>query len=605
MGPFDLRALSPGQVLAALAVGAAVIVLHLLLRPPPRAVEVASHHLWAQVLPRRAHPLWKEVLLVALQVVAIVALILAWADPAFRHEAPRSEESSAPTQRVFVLDRSASMAALEADGTARLSLAAERIEREAESLPEAVSFALVLLGREAAVPVPLGRDFARLQLALRHTAVEPWAPAHAPMGPAVDGLPGLEPARAAVEVWTDSPLDDPWAGAAPSERPRLVVRAPFTPTPSLRLDAFDLRASAGLPAEEEAFVRVQNPSSSAAEVEVVIEDGTRVLGRSRLRIDAQQAVERSFRFQPLDAHWLQARLDGARFEGGGTDGFPADDQLSAWVEPVAPLRIAVVGPPNRYLDRVFSVLPGATVHRLDAATTLTDGAAYDAVFVDGSWKGADGPPRAIFLGAAAAAVFGSSEAVHEPTLSDWNHDHPVFRSLVLGDLRLARSRVLEGLAGDERLLGAPDGPLALVRDDGEVRWIGLGFDLAESDLPLRLAFPQFVVQTLLWMRERPGDVARSSRPMWLGDPAPPGAVYAVDGPAGTRWTRPGPATVGSEWVVVGATPSVALDPLPAGDAGPIPRPVPPPPRPEQPDPVLLLLVGAALLLVVEVILWLR
>ena len=95
--------------------------------------------------------------------------------------------------------------------------------------------------------------------------------------------------------------------------------------------------------------------------------------------------------------------------------------------------------------------------------------------------------------------------------------------VLLRDLQVSRGSVFEDLPGDVRLLGSPSGSLALVRESlqGE-RWIGWGFDFADSDLPLRLAFPQTIINALLWARDGravappAGDKARLDEPLWIG-----------------------------------------------------------------------------------------
>jgi len=148
----------------------------------------------------------------------------------------------------------------------------------------------------------------------------------------------------------------------------------------------------------------------------------------------------------------------------------------------------------------------------------------------------DDPPRvnSFFINPrVAVAGFSLVRQVESPVTTGWNLGHPLFANLVLRDLRVAVSGQFEPGRHDVRLIDTPTGPIALARERGGVRYVVFGFDFADSDLPLRVAFPQLVFNTVLWMREGrassppagPQHLARD--PLWL-QPESPDSALAIE-----------------------------------------------------------------------------
>ncbi len=535
--------LTSGDVATIAGVAAAIAIGLFLLRPRPPRIEVSSHVLWDQVLPKRHNPLYKELLMLLLQLLALGTLAAALGDPRETpDEAPAEDEQLATTERLWVVDRSLSMEALEADGRSRLDTVREGLLEELDGLPPQVAVAIVGAGRTPALLSPFGTDRSRARLALRMLDVGGvTGDLEAALG-LITSAPGPS-MGAVVEVFTDDP-DAAAVAAAFQEADgrRVVVRSPFAPGPNLAITAFDLRGSQGLPAEEEALVRVRNASPWPAVVTLALETPLAILGEAEVAVPAGEEVVRRYRFLPLPGGGIEAVLRDARFEGvpdgvADTDVLPVDDRAFGWIEPVREARVLLVSDGNRFLERVLALLPGVRLDRVAPADYPSRGRAIaadvDLVFFDGWGPGrGKAPPRAFFINPRPGETPFRLSARHEsPAVTDFNYEHPLFSGVLLRDLQVQVGSVLEVQDEDVRLLGSPSGALALVRRGpaGE-RWVGWGFDFADSDLPLRLAFPQTIVNALLWAREGrsvgapEGGRARLSEPVWIG---------AADDDAGT------------------------------------------------------------------------
>jgi hypothetical protein len=112
-----------------------------------------------------------------------------------------------------------------------------------------------------------------------------------------------------------------------------------------------------------------------------------------------------------------------------------------------------------------------------------------------------------------------------PSVVDWDVTDPILRSVQLRDLQVRRAQVVEVGEGVKPLLYANGSPLISSLDTGQLRAIHLGFDLLDSDLPLRVAFPVLMVNILDWLSPQHGTFV--SHQVQAGEPY----RIELDGPA--------------------------------------------------------------------------
>src|SRR5262249_22147680 len=73
---------------------------------------------------------------------------------------------------------------------------------------------------------------------------------------------------------------------------------------------------------------------------------------------------------------------------------------------------------------------------------------------------------------------------------------PLVRYTALGEVNIARAHVLKGAKEDKVVARSFKGPLLLAGRRAGAKFVALGFDLRESDLPLRAAWPLFLLNTI-------------------------------------------------------------------------------------------------------------
>jgi hypothetical protein len=72
----------------------------------------------------------------------------------------------------------------------------------------------------------------------------------------------------------------------------------------------------------------------------------------------------------------------------------------------------------------------------------------------------------------------------------------VIRFTALDDVNIARGHKLTGEAGDKIVGASTAGPILIAGVRNGLKFVALGFDVSESDLPLRVAWPLFLLNTI-------------------------------------------------------------------------------------------------------------
>ena len=112
--------------------------------------------------------------------------------------------------------------------------------------------------------------------------------------------------------------------------------------------------------------------------------------------------------------------------------------------------------------------------------------------------------------------------------------HPLVRFLALEDVNIARGHRLELGPGDRAVGLSESAPILVAGVRSGVRFAALGFDVRESDLPLRVAWPLLLLNTLHWFTDEDSDYLSSFRTgeVWRVPVGSGVARATVKGPGG-------------------------------------------------------------------------
>ncbi|HEX6140816.1 MAG TPA: hypothetical protein VF013_10235, partial [Candidatus Limnocylindria bacterium] len=271
-----------------------------------------------------------------------------------------------------------------------------------------------------------------------------------------------------------------------------------------------VRRSGG--AQLDLFVAVSNPSSveTTRRLEIYADD---VLVDARdLLLPAGQRTEALISSVPAGAALVEARL-------AGEDALAVDDHAFALMPERSAIRALLVSDGNTYLENALALLPRLELYAavpIDYADALAEaddaGTPYGLVVFD-RYVPAEAPDvPSLWIGPAEDGPYGALGAtLNGPAVGRTDPDEALLRYIDLSTLHIGRARSVELADGMRPVVATPAGdPLVSAgRVDGR-RMALLSFALAESDLPLQVAFPLLLSNLTDFLLPASGGVLPSS-----------------------------------------------------------------------------------------------
>ena len=458
---------------------------------------VASTYLWRTLVrDTAANAPWQKLKpnwLLLLQLLFLAALIFALARPF------TWSDVAAGSHLIVVLDTSPSMSATDV-GPTRLAEAIATAQRLVASLPSSSRVTLIEAGQSLATNYPLPiTHFSSMSSANLASALTLAA-----------AIAAREP-DSEVVILSDGHVNLPQPITLPT-RVRFISIG----------NASDNQAIGAFSAQREAsgrnltaFVQLVNYGAQAAQRRLSLYADGRLFTARDVALLPGQAQALTFPGLPSDARTLEARLDGA-------DLLALDDR--AWAVPPAGEKISVpiVSNGNRFLETVFRLMPNVEItttkplsnsqipnpnlqpptSSLQLPTsnnqlpiTNYQLTIFDAFVPTGTLPSGNllfiAPPRATEL-------FSVTGALELPLPVPVVADDAVLRFVDLRDVSVqSAARIpLPSWARAVIMDNKTNAPLLIVGEQGGRRLAVLAFDLRQSDLPLRVAFPLLMANLL-------------------------------------------------------------------------------------------------------------
>lgn len=530
--PFDALAPHGLWLLAALV----PLVLLYILKVKRERLRVPSTWLWASVrrdLVARS-PFQKLVatLPLLLQAAALILLALALARLASRKTTVLGDHVA------IVVDTSASMAAQDPSGRTRIELAREAAAGVLSSLLPGSRAMLIEAGREASVVAPLDDDRKRLRAAIDK----------------------LLPSDVEGELGTGITLASERLSQLGGMRRIVVVTDgalanPDLPTTSLPLDFIRV----GEPVDNVGIVRVDvrtgvDPVSRAEQVQVFamlashaarprelyvtarLENTDHVLASRRLLLSPSERAPLELAFRPAPGDIGK----GLIVEISPRDALPNDDIAYARVPSGRRMPVVLAGArPSPWIERALGSDPHLDLFRASLADLTSDTIPPDAlVVVDGACPPPETDALALLVlappeGPCLGAVVGPR--IEQPLLTSWASGDPRLRFLTLEDVHISKASRLAVSGASQELVRTHLGPIVVDASSPGRDVTIVGFDVGESDWPLKASFVLFVRNIAEQARSRRAlgisGPLRAGEPMRISLPQSASSLR-VEGPGG-------------------------------------------------------------------------
>lgn len=259
---------------------------------------------------------------------------------------------------------------------------------------------------------------------------------------------------------------------------------------NLGITALDVRANPEDARQRAVYVSVANFSSNSLQTDL------------ELRLDDRLLETRPLSVSPGETY-PQIFIAAQRQDGVFTlrllanDDLAADNQASIVSLLPKPVKVLLVSRGNRLLEKALRAAPNV---QLAVANDLTDSAAgFDFTVVDGVNPSVWPNGNLLAIHVANTNWLPEITQLEAPPIVDWKSAHPLLRYAGFDNVQIAQSLGAKAPTWAVSLVDSPQAPLILAGDLGRQRVIWIGFDILESNWPLRLSFPIFIANAVDWL----------------------------------------------------------------------------------------------------------
>ena len=505
---------------ALLAVGAYIIKMR------RRRFEVPFSQLWKRVLEQKdANALWKQLkrLISLLLILIILAIVL------FAALDPTLGAVDRKARSVVVLfDASASMKSMdgnEAGNQSRLDAAKERTKRLIDSMGGGDVAMIMKVDGQATPMSRFSSDGPMLNKIVDNiTASDTPADLTRALGAAADALRDRK--NPLIVIVSDGAFPEAQLGLVSWEQKiqeknlaqvdlsNIDVR--YIPvgrrSDNVGIVAFNVRRYIANKAAYEVYIEVQNFGQEPAHRQLALYNGDTAVDVKKITIAPGQRIKQIYPKLPGSAdNKLRASLrpvEGA----GGSDSFALDDQAFALLPARKKQKVLLVTEDNLYLEGAILVYDNVDPSKIspaeyDAKPSLADG--MDVVVFDEHTPSVLPPaPTSLlyFHPTGEHSPFAIRGTLRNPRITEADEGHPVMRWVTLSDVFMDSTNTFapDPRKGESSIAYSVRDSVIAAKRDGRRKILAFGFSLpspgreSATDLPLRVAFPMLLVNTLDW-----------------------------------------------------------------------------------------------------------
>jgi hypothetical protein len=445
------------------------------------------------------------------QLLLLALAVLALARPYFLGKAKSSE------LRIVILDASASMQATDV-APSRFEAARTEALKLVDALKPDERMMVLLAGANAVVKQSPTTDKATLRRAI--TACQP-TDSPTRLADALKTASAFsyekrgesEEAVAEIHLFSDGAAAD--LAEFDNKALPLVYHKVGARSENLGITALDVRPNPDDPRQRAIYTSVANFGTNTLTTELELAfDGTVVDARS-LTLESNQTAPQVFIATQPSNGVFSVRLTAR-------DDLAADNEAAVFSILPQPAKVLLVTRGNRFLEKALRAVPNL---QLATATDSTDNAApFDFVILDGVTPTVWPAGNVLAIQVAETNWFDGIGRVESPALVDWRTSHPLLRYAPFDNVAVKESGVVKAPSWAVSLLEAPQGSLLVAGELGRRRIVWLGFDVLDSNWPLRVSFPIFIANAAEWLNPASAHNAellvKAGNPFRLTLPAP-------------------------------------------------------------------------------------
>lgn len=522
-----LAGLSLAQIAAIFGAAAAVATALYILKLRRRTVPVPFARLWESILrDKEATSLFsrlKRLLSLLVQLALLALLALALGDP-------RAAASLIEGRTLVVLvDASASMQATDvAPAKDRLEAAKGEVRKIIRGLGGADRMLLAQMDASVTPLGPASSDTSELERALDAIeATDARADFPRALRFAIDALRGMD--NPEIVVVSDGRLGEAVDASGPihlSDEVKLTYVPIGRGVRNVGITAFSVRRYPLDKSRYEVMLEVTNTGPETEDVELALyadpeparapgepDDPGQLVDLTKLRLKPGERLPRFYPNLSGASRALEARIAPL---ADSRDELPADDRAFALLPERRRAKVLVVTPGNTYLEAALLLDEYLDVElatpREYVGSHANDTAKLDVIVFDGATPEEAPRAHAIYLDPRGPGSPVKVEGeMNDPGFDRIERRHPIVRYTALDDVNIARARRLVAEPGDKVVGASFEGPLLVTGSRGAHKFIAFGFDPRQSDLPLRVAWPLLLLNSINYFTDEDAEYISSFR----------------------------------------------------------------------------------------------
>ncbi len=439
--------------------------------------------------------------LLLIQLLLLILAILALARPYFATKAAPSNLS------VVILDASASMQATDESPSRFEKAKAEALEW-VDSLRKDDKMVVLQVAANTEVKQSETSDKETLRRAIRSCVVQDSPTRLIPALKMAESLVKNAPKESNAEIHLFSDGAVPDSSVFDNKSLPLVFHRVGKSANNLGITALDVRADPSDAAQRAVYASIVNFSSN--EMSTTLE----------LRFNGELATPpRPVTVKPHDTSsqvFITAQTNDGVFTLRSTlqDDLAVDNEASIVSLLPHPVNVLLVTAGNRVLEKVLHFTPNVVL--TTSPTMLDDAAAYDIVVLDGVYPAKWPTGNILAINTMQTNWFEGVGRGESPAIVDWRPTHPVLRYVSFDNVHIASNIVVKTPSWGVSLVDSQTSPLIVAGDLGHQRILWLGFDILDTDWPLRFSYPVFFQNAVDWLN--PATVRNGKLLVHAGDP---------------------------------------------------------------------------------------
>jgi Ca-activated chloride channel homolog len=479
-----------------------IIFLHLF-RAARREVSVGMLRFWNRDTKEHSPVarITRKVLLdpsLLLQLLAVLLLSLAVAEPFV------TLTGQGWPRTVLIVDNSASLAATDVPGGrfAALRTKAEEFVAQLKSGQEAM---ILEAGTHPSVRVPFTADKRKLFQALQEIQV---VAAAAKVNEAIELAVRLarEGPPADIHLFTDAAYPPP---SLPARGPPLVWHTVGGTPNNVGITAFEVRNDPSNGTDYQAFVTLVNFGTAAKRLALSVLIDENVIYQES--VDLPPKLRRSYviPFRHEGRGVVRAQIEP-------DDDFVLDDVVYSVIPDSRRRKVLLVSQGNFYLESALLANPQLEVELISPDKLSLSSAKADVIVLDRVSPPAIPPGNYLLIQSLPKNVpLARTATVDFPAVVDWDSEHPVSRYLDFSSVVIKRAMGVRPEGDCTELVEAEQTPLVVACTGGGSRIVFVGFDILQSEIPLRATLPILLANAVNWLS--PASLEDSPQHLRAGD----------------------------------------------------------------------------------------